>query len=373
MTSLRSTVARLFGEMVAETEGVPPADFVLAPRSAEDAARVLDMASEHRLTVLPWGGGTHQGFGDRFQPDVVLVTTAMNSSVEWQPDDLTVVVEAGVTVARLEEVLAERGQSAVLAEVPGAGTVGGAVAAGISGWRRLRYGPTRDRVLEVVLATGDGRVVRGGARVVKNVTGYDLPRLAVGSLGSLGVVTQVCLKLWPRGQAEATVTVPDPEQALAAAYRPLAVLEADGATRVYLAGSEAEVLAQAEALGAEPEMGLHWPEPVANPVRVSVRVPPASIVEAVSRLPSPARYVAAHGVGEISAGFTAADPEGLSRLREWAEARGGAVVLTAGPEGLYEEFVPWGSPPPTFEVQRRIKAAFDPVGVMVPGRLPGGV
>ncbi|NIR39303.1 MAG: FAD-binding protein, partial [Gemmatimonadetes bacterium] len=91
--------------------------------------------------------------------------------VDWQPDDLTVVVEAGVTVGTLESMLAERGQTALLPEWGPEATVGGVVAAGISGYRRARLGPTRDRVLEVTIVTGDGRVVRGGGRVVKNVSG----------------------------------------------------------------------------------------------------------------------------------------------------------------------------------------------------------
>ena len=120
--------------------------------------------------------------------------------------------------------LEQRGQTAVLPEdVPGA-TVGGVVACGLSGWRRLRYGPTRDRVLETVSVTGDGRVIRGGARLVKNSTGYDLPRLLTGSFGSLGLIVQVCLKLWPEPEEHVTVTIDDPERA-AAAYRPLAVIE----------------------------------------------------------------------------------------------------------------------------------------------------
>ncbi|NIV25710.1 MAG: FAD-binding protein, partial [Gemmatimonadetes bacterium] len=103
----------------------------------------------------------------------------------------------------------ERGQTAVLPETPGSGTVGGAIASGASAWRRLRYGPIRDRVLETVMATGDGRVVKAGGRLVKNVTGFDIPRLATGSYGSLGVIGQVCLKLWPTGTRFAGVPADD--------------------------------------------------------------------------------------------------------------------------------------------------------------------
>jgi glycolate oxidase FAD binding subunit len=212
VTALRSTVARLFGAMSVEADGVPEADFVFAPPTVEDAARILDFASEHRLPVLPWGGGTHQGMGGRFDPGIVMLSAGLDRVVDWQPDDLTVVVEAGVRLDDLEATLTERGQSVMASEAPGDGTIGGMVAAGVSGWRRLRYGPVRERMLEVLLATGDGRVVRAGGRVVKNVTGYDIPRLVTGSFGSLGMVAQVCLKLWPVDAVSATVRSTIPEQ-----------------------------------------------------------------------------------------------------------------------------------------------------------------
>lgn len=372
MTSLRTTVSRLFGGMVAEAADAPPAEVVLAPQTAADAARVLDFASERRLPVLPWGGGTHQGIGGRVDPGVVLLTSGLDRIVDWQPDDLTVVVESGVGLADLEARLLERGQSVIAAETPGPGTVGGAVAAAASGWRRRRFGPLRERVLEVVLATGDGRVVRAGGRVVKNVTGYDIPRLVTGSLGSLGLIVQVCLKLWPVGRASATVRVAHPDTAREV-FRPLAVLEEPSGTTVYLAGPQAQVDADTARLGGDAAPGLRWPDPPAEPLVVSVRVPPAHTAEAVRRLPAPTRYVAAHGVGEVTAGFDRFVAADLSDLRSWTESVGGSSVVLRAPHDVYQEYDPWGRPPPSLDLQRRVKASFDPLRVMVPGRLPGGL
>lgn len=369
MTALRSTVARRFGGLLAELPGAPEAEFTFAPTSAEDVAAVLDFASEHGLAVLPWGAGTHQ-HGDAVDAAIVLGTGGLQG-LDWRPDDLTVVAGAGVPVADLEARLAERNQSAVLPETPGAATVGGVVAAGVSGYRRLRFGPTRDRMLEVQVATGDGRLVRGGGQVVKNVTGYDLPRLFTGSYGSSGVITRICLKLWPVGNATATVAVDDPEMALAVAHRPLAVLEAPDGTRVYLSGTAGEVEAQSASLGGSPQPGLAWPEPPSGAVILSIRVPPVAVGEAV-RMASPlGRFVAAHGVGEVVVEGDRIGVAGVAELRAWAAAIGGwVVVLTAPPElGLD----PWGMQPPALDLQRRIKAAFDPCRVMVPGRLPGAL
>ena len=374
VTSLRSTIARLFGGAEADAPGAPPADFVLAPRDGEETARLLDVASEHGLTVLPWGGGEHQGIGGRVDPDIVLVTSNLGTVVDYQPDDLTVVVGGGLRVTDLEQTLSERSLTAVLPEHPGSGTVGGAIATAASPWRRLRFGPLRDRMLQVTLATGDGRVVTAGGRVVKNVTGYDIPRLGAGSLGALGVIVEACLKLWPRSEAAATVRVDDPERAMEVAHRPLAVIGAAEGVEVFLAGTAREVEAQAAALGGVPTEGHRWPRDPEGEVTGVVRVPPAMVMEALERLPTGAGALAAFGVGEVR---WAADMDAaravLTDVRHWSEGEGGSTVLSHGPADLYAEFDPWGSPPSTLDLQRRIKAAFDPAGVMVPGRLPGGL
>ncbi len=355
-------------------EGAPAGEFVVAPRSLEDVATILRAATAAGLVVLPWGGGSHQGYGGGVAPDIVVVTRLLDRVVEWRPEDLVVVVEAGVRIVDLEDrLLGERGQTAVLPERPGVATVGGCVAAGASGWRRLRFGPTRNRVIEATLCTGDGRVVRNGARVVKNATGYDLARLAAGSLGSLGVIGRVALRLWPRPEAAATVVVADPEAALQTVHRPWAVVESDGEARVFLGGTRAEVEAQAEALGGDTSEGHRWPEAVTNRVRFLLRVPPADTRRAVERVPASATYRAAFGVGEIAIGFDAVEGIDLDGLRAWAEGRDGELVVTAGADALGRHFDPWGAPPPSLGLQRRVKAAFDPAGVMVPGRLPGGL
>ncbi len=348
--------------------GHPPAEFHFAPASAEEAASILESASDARLPVLLWGGGTHQAIGHPVEPRVVVSTAAMKELVAWEPDDLTVVAEAGMKVADLETLLGSRRQTAALPEVGGEATVGGVVAAGISGYRRARYGPTRDRMLEVSLVTGDGRVVRGGGRVVKNVTGFDLPRLAAGSLGSLGLITSVCLKLWPLPESSATVRVADPGRAWHIAYRPLAVLESETGSMVYLQGTAREVESQAARLGGEVSPGLDWPETPDGPIVLSLRVPPADVPEAVTRLPR-GRFVAQHGVGEITFALAAAH-EDLVALRAWAESRSGSMVVVGGesPSG----FDPWGTLPPGLELQRRIMAAFDPAGILNPNRMPGG-
>jgi len=373
MTSLRAELARLGTTLDrGEIPGEPPGDIALAPQTVEEAAAVFRFAAANNIAVRIWGGGTHARIGNPVDADVVLWTGRMRQVVDWQAEDLTIVVASGMPVEELETMLAGRGQTAVLPEYAPGATVGGVIAAGISGWRRLRYGPTRDRLLEVTLATGDGRVVRAGGRVVKNVTGYDIPRLATGSLGSLGMIGSVCLKLWPLAPEATTLRVSSAANAFRAAYRPLAVIETNAWSAVYLAGTAAEIEAQAAALGGEVIAGHAWPDPLRGEYELAVRVPPSEIAAAVDRVGRAGwDYQAAHGVGEVRAAAPEIEPAQLLVLRAWAEGLGGSVAVVRAPAGGILE--PWGAPPGSVELQRRIKEAFDPRRVSNPGILPGGL
>jgi glycolate oxidase FAD binding subunit len=226
-------------------------------------------------------------------------------------------------------------------------------------------------MLEVELVTGDGRVVRGGGRVVKNVTGYDLPRLATGSLGALGLIGRVCLKLWPRPTATATVTLSESRSHYG--YRPLAVIEARDEVRVYLSGTPAEVEARSAELGGSRREGLRWPDPPVGPIQLSLRIAPRMVPQALEQVPASWSYQALPGVGEIRIGAGEFEPAGFSDLRRWVEDRGGALVLMEAPRTVYETFDAWGTAPASLELQRRVVARFDPDRVVNPGRLPGGL
>ena len=356
-------------------DDAPDVDHIVAPQTIEQLEGLLSWASAEGAVVLPWGGGTHQGYGPMPDAQVLLRTSALNRVVAYEPEDLTLVVEAGASVRTVETMLAEHNQTALLPEWSSDMTIGGVVAAGVSGWRRYRYGPTRDRMLEATLVTGDGRRIRGGGRVVKNVTGYDLPRLATGSFGSIGVIAEVCLKLWPLHQSTATIRVKDPADALRTAYRPLAVLETVVGTLVYLGGSQAEVDAQASDLGGLRVEGLEWPDKleVGQGTLWSLRVPPASLSEGLRMLPQSWQFIAQHGVGEAQLADPDFDSATSVELRQWAEALGGALVLEDSVHNIAAILDPWGRPPAMLRAQRRLVAQFDPERVINAGRLPGGI
>lgn len=356
--------------LATEVPGAPSAGLTVAPGSVDDLAMVLRHASDHRLVVQVVGGGTRSGYGTPPRPDILLSMSRLGGITTWEPDDLTVVVGAGAPVAMVEAELNQRGQSMVLPEHPGPSTVGGVVAAGVSSLRRGRLYGTRERVLETLVVTGDGRVVRSGGRVVKNVTGYDLSRLHVGAFGSLGVVVSVCLKLWPMPPASATVEIGGVGEA-SAVTRPLAVLEERGLIQVFLTGTADEVAAMGARFDGPMSPGLDWPEDPTGPYRWSLRVPPGSTSTALSMIPPDWEYLAVHGVGDIRAASETADD--AVALREWALTIGGHLVVVEAPPGGLSDLDPWGPAPAGLDAQRDLISQFDPARVINPGRLPGGL
>lgn len=370
MTTLTSVTRRLFERLRDETADVD-AEFVVAPTSLEEAAAILRAAAEAHIPTTFLGGGTHVGLGGLVGAGLVITTAGLSQIVDWRPDDLTVVVQAGVDVDTLEVEIASRNQTAMFPETAPGATIGGVVAAGLSAYRRLRYGPTRDRVLQVELATGYGKVVSGGSPVVKSSTGYGLPRLLTGSLGSLGMIGSVTLKLWSRPLTTATVQVGDAAAALSDTYRPLAVLETSEGSFLYLGGAESQVIAQARSLGADRRPGLVWPGPITDPIRIEFRVPAPFVPDAIGWMKrlGAARWIAEHGIGRIEAGVAGIEDGEFAAARSWAESTGGALVVTAGAGTNVDA---WGTPPASIEIQRRIKAAFDPAGICNPGIMPGG-
>jgi FAD/FMN-containing dehydrogenase len=142
---------------------------------------------------------------------------------------------------------------------------------------------------------------------------------------------------------------------------------------VFLAGTPEEVDAQSEALGGTVVAGHRWPEPMPHPVVVALRVPSGETAAAVARLPSSVPRQAGHGVGQVLAGWPGDALDDLAALRRWAELRGGSLVVVRGSEEVRRTVDPWGTPPRSTALQRRVKAAFDPLGTCNPGILPGGI
>jgi glycolate oxidase FAD binding subunit len=240
------------------------------------------------------------------------------------------------------------------------------LATGLSGHRRLRLGPLRDRVLEVRFVTADGRLVKAGGPTVKNVSGFDLPRLLVGSLGTVGVLVQVTLRCQPRpASSEWFTTAVDPVAVRRALHRPTCLAWDGTTTHVLLEGVPADVDAERVRIGAPAarSAGPAWPDG-AHRGRVSVR--PSALRDLAAALDrTGVRWLAEVGVGTV---HVATDDEAaLARARTAAEATGGWLLREAGAPNLDG----FGATPPNVRLAERVRRAFDPTGKCSPGRLPG--
>jgi len=305
--------------------------------------------------VIPVGARTQWEAGNA--PGAGVEVSAPAGVVRYEPDDLTVTVAAGTSFADLDAALAAHGQECPLDPRDRTATVGGIVAAGLSGIRRLRHGPLRDQVLEIRFITGDGRLVKGGGPTVKNVTGYDLPRLFVGSFGTLGVLVQVTLRCRPRPQEARWFR----STSAPAAFRAGAMVWDGQQVWTRLEGALADVDAQACAL--EPSDAPVLPD---GPHRGRISVPPNATDSTGRALDTVAgaRWCAELGVGTVH--VAGDDASVLAAARRIAHEHDGWMLREAGGDDLDG----FGIPLPNAPLMRRVKDAFDPDGKLSPGRLP---
>ncbi|HET7755135.1 MAG TPA: FAD-binding oxidoreductase [Anaeromyxobacteraceae bacterium] len=392
--------------------GVRPR-LAVEPRTVADAAADLEALAKDRLAIAFVGGGTDLELGAApARLDAVVHTRHLSRVREYAPSDQIVAVEAGMTLAALQQHLAPHGQRLAL-DAPAAAqaTVGGIVAANAFGPRRTRYGSVRDLVIGMTIVRADGVVARGGGKVVKNVAGFDLPRLLCGSLGTLGLIAEVTFRLHPLPERSATFLVGPlaaPEVAsltratLDARLEPVAVTARAERDRLRLAirlegfapgvrdqGDRLAALAGSaacELLEAQDEARL-WDDweraAIEGTVRAKATFAPAelpSVLEALRALAATLRdgELVVHpalGIARVagdlqSAGDTA---RAVEAARRTVSPAGGALVLTAAPGGLRAVADVWGAAPRSIEIMRRLKRELDPENRLAPGRFVGGI
>jgi glycolate oxidase FAD binding subunit len=348
---------------------------LIHPQTKADVAEALRDASARSTTVLTVGGRRHMDRGNPVEVDAELWTTQLDRVVAYEPAEMIVVVEGGMRVGALAELLAANGQEWPVDAPPDA-TVGGVIAAGVSSPRRLRVGHVRDTVVELELVTGDGRLVRSGARTVKNVTGFDIHRLATGSLGTLGVIVQSALKVRPLPHAAVTATVIGDGLALGATLQrevPTAagVIATPAGAEIRFEGWEDEVGEMSELAtravgpmerrpaGTQFPSSPPWLDPDAAVV-LEAAVAPSRIPELVQGLDG---WTALLDVGLVWFAVTeGAVAQDVTEIRRRAGTLGGIAPAMQGPGGL------GASPVAGVEIHRRLQAAFDPAAILAPGR-----
>ncbi|HEX7298428.1 MAG TPA: FAD-binding protein [Solirubrobacteraceae bacterium] len=344
--------------------------------TAQEVAASLREATAVRVI----SGGTKLSWGRPVEASELSVAE-LDAIVEHNEGDLTAILQAGVPVAAAREAFAAAGQMLALDPPDDGATIGGVVATGDSGPLRHRYGGPRDLVLGVQVALPDGTLARAGSKVIKNVAGYDLAKLMIGAFGTLGVVTEVSVRLHPRPREWLTVVIRhDDPRALAGAALELThrALEAErldlrweagaGAVLVQLCGPSArERAATIDGEVVEDDEELWDAQRAAQRGAVVLRVSStqrglADVLAAAHEHGALCVARAAHGLAWLR--FEAADADLVNALR----ARLGACVLLDAPAELRRAVDPWG-PLRAEPLMRRVKARFDPHDTLNPGLL----
>ena len=403
------------------------------PEHVADVAEALRQAHRNGTAVYPSAGRTLSELGNApGRPGIALDLAGLNRVVDFQPADLTVSAQAGVTLAQLNEVLAQDGKFVpISAPLPHRATVGGTLATGISGPLRSVYGLPRDWLIGISVVGADGTQTKAGGKVVKNVTGYDLNRLYTGSLGTLAVITEATFKLAPAPTDWAVIVAAfDGFDAAAGAaqnlqaqyYAPLGlhVLTGGAAQRVapsvggraftvaIQGGRPASMKRRVEdtvglwapvaattnvATGQEAESLIRaitdLPADPASPPAICVRINarPSALRELLTFADAPLGYGPPPSViADVGFGggrllwwddVASADPEklaaGLRRIQSAAADLGGGAIVERCPDDVKAYIDVWGTEPSGMEIMRRLKRQFDPQNILNPGRFVGGL
>jgi len=392
-------------------DGLQPAR-VIAPGTAQEVARVLQYCTSAGLAIIPRGGGTKLGWGNSPQrADLILSTERLSQVIEHAWGDMTTTVEAGCTIARLQQTLKVHGQQLAADPLwPERATIGGLLATADNGTLRLRYGGVRDLVLGVEVALPDGNLIKAGGKVVKNVAGYDLTKLVIGSLGTLGVITRAVFRLHPIPVATATysamlssaseasqlllnildsqlvhtglqVRADNPHQ-IAVDVRFEGIVESlqdQYAKLCHVADGAAFVEGSNEVWGARQELFSHPGISVVCkcsvlPTHVGALCE-AVFLRAQAAAVTAALVTQATGVAEarLNAARGLSAVEVVNRLRADVERLNGTLVVEQCPAAVKEALDVWGPIKDGLPLMQQVKGKFDPARTLNPGRFVGAI
>ncbi len=392
-------------------DGILP-QMVAEPASQQEVATVLKVAASAGLRVMPRGGGTKMEWGNRaLAGDLVLSMRRMNRLLEHAYGDMTATVEAGCTFQQLQDTLSAHGQRVALDPLwPDKATVGGILAVNDSGPLRARFGSLRDLIIGITLVLSDGTLAKSGGKVVKNVAGYDLPKLATGSLGTLGLISQAIFRLHPAPRESRTLTfsasdIKRPSEMMLAIQASKLVPTGVQVRAEHSAPCEIDVRFEGTAVGCDCQCEqllqlasgttrVDSPDGVwkaretlwdgNSPAAVcKFTLLPTELQPFVEQLTTVSvekqmtwRLVAqAVGLGllRIEGLHTDILAEVLRALRTSLESRGGSLSILSCPQVVKTKMDVWGSAGDALPLMRSIKAQFDPKCVLNPGRFIAGI
>lgn len=378
-------------------EFLAPAEFIvgaLQPRAAvaprdEDCARALmQFCGREKLALVPVGNATKLEIGAppaRF--DVAISTRHLHQIFDHDAGNATVEAGAGISLADLNASVAGARQFVPLDD--DGGTLGGAIACNSYGASKLKWGAPRDLVVGLHAMLGDGRHVKGGAKVVKNVAGYDLPKLFVGSFGSLGLITRVTIRLragdaasasWNENFASLAELEARTNEIVSGAFEPTRLRASwrgeSWRLHARFDGGQGAVAAQLARLPEDNEDNeIDLSPALKAPWQLRAQLP---ITRAASWLRATQDNNATaldwdYALGIARADFADCSPEIIAQLRDLAAASGGYLRVNRAPLEYVTPELIWGAPRADAPLMRALKAAYDAANVCAPGRLVGGI
>ncbi|GAB4460431.1 MAG: FAD-binding oxidoreductase [Armatimonadaceae bacterium] len=377
---------------------------VVRPETIEEAAEVVRLASERKQVVVPWGGGTGQEFG--YTPprlDVLLDMSGLNRVIGHEPGDLTTTVQAGVTLDALQDALEQHNQFLPL-DPPHShrATLGGILATDAYGASAQGHGTARDWLIGITVVDGAGRIVRGGGKVVKNVTGYDLPKLHIGALGTLGIIVEATFKVAPRpeysrgllfGRASETAVQRVHQETTPAMSLLRETAGGSILALIYTGFNEVvqHYVETAQAIAVEEEIertslpdGMPPPftgNPPQAVLAVRVHGKPATVMSRHRALRESGYWSQLDtypglGVTDLYMDSQAEPEAAWESLLEWALRNGALVSALRAPLAMRREpaqVALWHPRPKTFPLMERLKITLDPENTLNRGRFVGGI
>ncbi|NER04338.1 MAG: FAD-binding oxidoreductase [Okeania sp. SIO3C4] len=396
---------------------------IVYPETQAQLSTIVTCCAKNNWAILPCGSGSKVHWGGLMKVDptthkqgiIVVSSDRLNRLIEYAVGDLTVTVEAGMKYADLQETLAKTGQFlAIDPAYPETTTIGGIVATADTGSLRQHYRGVRDMLLGISFVRSDGKIAKAGGRVVKNVAGYDLMKLFTGSYGTLGIISQVTLRVYPLQQASGTIVLVGEKNNIAKATQTLLSSALTPVAIDLLSTNLVEQLDLGKGVGlmvrfqsiiesveeqsnqllkVGDSLGLNstryhdyeaelwqnlkqqiWHSQENTEIICKIGVIPTEAVETLERSVLETGFGVIHagsGLGELK--FNSVTPETLLELRRWCESKGGFLTVLAAPLDIKEKLDVWGYNQNGIEIMRRIKQQFDPQNILNPHSFVGGI
>lgn len=390
---------------------ITPPHCLIAPKNQTALAAVLTYAHNRRSPVLIMGNGTKLTWGNILKPhiEMVITTAKLNRIVDYAEADLTVTVESGVKLADLQEILTEKQQFLPLdPSFSSQATIGGIIATADAGSWRQRYGGVRDLILGISVVRADGAIAKAGGRVVKNVAGYDLMKLFTGSYGTLGVICQVTLRLYPLPPEEATILLTGDNRQIQQTIDSLFASQLTPTRADLLSGSvvkklgytgESGLLLQFQSIKPSVEAQLQhlqtlathlqldyqvanlWqqlteimkPEPASPSITAKIGIVPQTALEFLSQ------YHQGLGIIHLGSGLGKITIQGgnletqIMAIRNQCQQKQGFLTILNAPKSMRETMDVWGYTGNALTVMEQLKQKFDPNNLLNPGRFLGNI